>query len=135
MWFFVRCKNSVLNRLVKLINELARTEAQSSAAMSQARNASEMAKSLMESGSSKDKKTTESSGAKKSEEEEALKRELTELKATLKKTTADCEAMRAQSAGVAKEYDRLCVEHEKLQAELEQVHEGDNSDKSNKKDK
>lgn len=90
----------IIQRITKLISTLAQAEAQSEAAIKQAKSASAAAEQLMKS-------------PKEGEESSELK----ELKEKNRKLLAEKEAMKQQAESVGREYDRLMKEMEVLQKE------------------
>lgn len=106
----------VLQRLMTLISTLAVSQAETEAAMRQAKSASDAAKQLLdqqsaEGGSASDTKQTE--------------KELQELREQNKKIKAEQEAALKQAESVSREYDRLMKELATVQAKQEQ---GDKKD-------
>jgi len=105
----------VLRRLAMLITKQAQVEASSQAALKQAQGASEQARKLMQENEDLLKGSEgKSSSATSEEEKEKLKELVATLKEDLKETSAkleatekDMEAMKAQSEGLHREYDRV----------------------------
>ncbi|KAM9325204.1 B-cell receptor-associated protein 31 [Gastrophryne carolinensis] len=123
----------LLRRLVTLISKQATTIASNEAFKKQAESASEAAKKYMEEND-KLKKQLKASGVEvqdladdNTEEENKtlkadvrkLKEELETTKKALQKSENEVVAIKKQSEGLTKEYDRLLNEHAKLQAEKE----------------
>ncbi|XP_032475109.1 B-cell receptor-associated protein 31 isoform X2 [Phocoena sinus] len=123
----------LLRRLVTLISQQATLLASNEAFKKQAESASEAAKKYMEEN---DQLKKEAAGGVKldgrdaevkvEEENRSLKADLQRLKdelavnkQKLEKAENEALAMRKQSEGLTKEYDRLLEEHAKLQAEVD----------------
>uniref|UniRef100_A0ABI7VTN6 B-cell receptor-associated protein n=1 Tax=Felis catus TaxID=9685 RepID=A0ABI7VTN6_FELCA len=125
---------SLLRRLVTLISQQATLLASNEAFKKQAESASEAAKKYMEENDQL-KKEAAAGGVKLDgrdaeekvgEENRSLKAELKKLKdeldiskQKLEKAENEALAMRKQSEGLTKEYDRLLEEHAKLQAAVD----------------
>ncbi|XP_012678983.1 B-cell receptor-associated protein 29 [Clupea harengus] len=116
----------VMRRVITLINQLATATGTTAAVQSQAESANQAAKKYMEDNellkqaltNGKDEKAT-------AEGSELLRKELTDLtdelktsEDALKKSQFESEAMKKQSEGLTKEYDRLLMEHQELQNQL-----------------
>jgi len=118
----------VVRRLVILISLQASLEAQAEASLKQAKGASEHSKQLMQqmSGTAAgDNLVNDNEGNKKIEKQELELRKLREDFATAKEELiryrVNCDSMKKQSEAVSSEYDRLRVEHEKLQREYNKL--------------
>ncbi|KAG8554510.1 hypothetical protein GDO81_003814 [Engystomops pustulosus] len=120
----------LLRRLVTLISKQATLLASNEAFKKQAESASDAAKKYMEEND-KLKKQLKASGVevsdlpesnaeeenkKLSAEVKKLREELESTKKTLQKSESEVVAIKKQSEGLTKEYDRLLNEHAKLQA-------------------
>ncbi|KAM9576824.1 B-cell receptor-associated protein 31 [Trichechus inunguis] len=115
----------LLRRLVTLISQQATLLASNEAFKKQAESASEAAKKYMEENDQM-KKEAGADGGKLQEENKSLKADLKKLKEELANSKQKLEkaenevlAMRKQSEGLTKEYDRLLEEHAKLQAAVD----------------
>ncbi|XP_004645175.1 B-cell receptor-associated protein 31 [Octodon degus] len=120
----------LLRRLVTLISQQATLLASNEAFKKQAESASEAAKKYMEendqlkgAAGDRGKLETGDSAVKVEEENRSLKAEVKKLKdelaiskQKLEKAENEALAMRKQSEGLTKEYDRLLEEHARLQA-------------------
>lgn len=95
----------VIKRFIALMTLQASLVAQSEAALKQAESASKAARSYLEKKDGNDGRGEESEAAE----------EATKLRKELETITADRDAIKSQAESVAKEYDRLLAEHEKLQ--------------------
>lgn len=95
----------VIQRLTSLISNLAMSQAETEAAIKQAKSASDTAQKLMDQGGSAD--------AKPDAELVARVQSLEEMN---KKLEAEAEAALSQAKSVSQEYDRVLRECEKLQA-------------------
>nr|XP_055046611.1 B-cell receptor-associated protein 29-like isoform X3 [Misgurnus anguillicaudatus] len=127
----------VLRRVTTLINQLASAEGTSTALQTQVENVNQAAKKYMEDNELLKQALKEAEGEAKgktgdSEETKVLETELNNLTGqlqictdALKKSESELDAMRKQTEGVTKEYDRLLLEHQKLQ---NQVDSGDKKD-------
>ncbi|KAL4227039.1 b-cell receptor-associated protein [Mactra antiquata] len=117
LWFVIR-------RLVTLISSQAQMVAQAEASQKQAKSASEAAKKLME-----EKENLSNLARADDTDVDAVKREkdlaqelmdvkdeLNNARAALKKKEVDFDALKKQSEGTNKEYDRLLKEMDKLQS-------------------
>uniref|UniRef100_A0A8D1A1S2 B-cell receptor-associated protein n=1 Tax=Sus scrofa TaxID=9823 RepID=A0A8D1A1S2_PIG len=126
--------SSLLRRLVTLISQQATLLASNEAFKKQAESASEAAKKYMEENDQLKKEAAVGgvkldggdAGGKVEEENRSLKAELKRLKEELavskqklEKAENEALAMRKQSEGLTKEYDRLLEEHTKLQAAVD----------------
>ncbi|XP_059943489.1 B-cell receptor-associated protein 31 [Mesoplodon densirostris] len=123
----------LLRRLVTLISQQATLLASNEAFKKQAESASEAAKKYMEENEQLKKEAAggvrlDGGDAEEKVEEEKrslkadlqrLKDELAVNKQKLEKAENEALAMRKQSEGLTKEYDRLLEEHAKLQAEVD----------------
>ncbi|XP_054434116.1 B-cell receptor-associated protein 31 [Pteronotus mesoamericanus] len=119
----------LLRRLVTLISQQATLLASNEAFKKQAESASEAAKKYMEENAELKKEAASGVTAKEVKLELAnsdleadlqkLKDELAITKQKLEKAENETLAMRKQSEGLTKEYDRLLKEHTKLQAEID----------------
>ncbi|XP_003135528.2 B-cell receptor-associated protein 31 isoform X2 [Sus scrofa] len=124
----------LLRRLVTLISQQATLLASNEAFKKQAESASEAAKKYMEENDQLKKEAAVGgvkldggdAGGKVEEENRSLKAELKRLKEELavskqklEKAENEALAMRKQSEGLTKEYDRLLEEHTKLQAAVD----------------
>jgi len=114
----------VVRRLVLLISKQATLEASHAAALKQAKGASEAAQNLMDQNEKLAKGNRKESSAD-SEVKEELENELKNLKADLQikekkleKAEKDLNAMKNQSEGLAKEYDRLSIERNQMEKKL-----------------
>lgn len=111
----------VIRRLMTLLAQEASLAASAEAALKQASSASETAKMLMS-----DKENSEDSNKESKEIVEKLEQDLAETKKGHAKAVLEIEAMKAQSEGLTREYDRLLEEHEKLSKKLA-ILDGDSS--------
>lgn len=93
----------VIKRFIALMTLQASLVAQSEAALKQAESATKAARSYLE------KNDGNGDG------EELAAEEVTKIRKELEAITADRDAIKSQAESVAKEYDRLLAEHEKLQ--------------------
>ncbi|XP_024611592.1 B-cell receptor-associated protein 31 [Neophocaena asiaeorientalis asiaeorientalis] len=123
----------LLRRLVTLISQQATLLASNEAFKKQAESASEAAKKYMEENDQLKKEAaggvkldSRDAEVKVEEENRSLKADLQRLKdelavnkQKLEKAENEALAMRKQSEGLTKEYDRLLEEHAKLQAEVD----------------
>jgi len=107
---------------VILITLQASLGAQAEASLKQAKGASEHSRQLMQQMSgtgSGDNLVNDNEGNKKIEKQEAELRKLREdlacAKEELIRYRVNCESMKKQAEAVSSEYDRLLLEHEKLQ--------------------
>lgn len=114
----------IVRRLVTLISRQATLEASHAAALKQAKGASEAAKNLMDENEKLAKGNRKGSNVD-SEVKEELENEMKKLKAELKtkdqkleKAEKDLNAMKNQSEGLAKEYDRLSDERNQMEKKL-----------------
>lgn len=114
----------MIRRLVVLIGTQATLEAQVEASLKQAKSASDHSRQLMDQLSGqktqgRDALNDENEGNKKLEKQETeirkLKEELALSKEELIKYRVNCDSMKKQAEAVSEEYDRLLVEHDKLQ--------------------
>jgi len=118
----------VLRRLVMLISRQAQVEATNEALLNQAKGASEQARKLMVENEElqKGNRGKATASTREAEEEKKLLLDMIEtLKEDLKETTdkletseADLAAMKAQSEGLHREYDRILDEHNKLEKKV-----------------
>merc|ERR1712130_433537 len=88
----------VIQRLTTLISDKARTKAEAAAAKSQAESASRTAELLLDQNREMEEKRTKAMTEAKSAREELMQK------------SAECEAMKKQSEGLAREYDRVTEE-------------------------
>ncbi|XP_071960102.1 B-cell receptor-associated protein 31-like [Antedon mediterranea] len=124
----------VLNRMSKLISKEASLTASNEASLKQARGASEQAKKLMaeieelqkegkrklsRSNSMADVAMAAVADSEVTKELKATKEEVTNLTNELEIAKLDLKTFKKQAEGVSTEYDRLLVEHAKLQKQLE----------------
>eukprot|EP00117_Sycon_ciliatum_P007136 scpid84087/ scgid10368/ B-cell receptor-associated protein 31; p28 len=122
----------VVNRLMKLLSQLATVTAREEAALQQARSASTQSERLMDenadlrassarSGSSKTS-GSKAAAAASSETSEAdvtkLRDQLREKSKELESAQASLEAIKAQAESTNREYDRLLKEHSQLQEQV-----------------
>jgi len=133
---------AILRRLVVLIANEATLMAESEASFRQAQSATAAAQALLDEKSDADDNKKNASKVKKTEEESAktepssggeLKAAMVELEDTkekLYKAQIEFDSMKKQAESTNKEYDRLLLEHEKLQVKLAQV-EGEGDKKGN----
>ena len=105
----------VIRKMVTLMMTNAVLEVEKEAAIKQASSASKAAEALMDSAS----------GAADSKAEKALKEKDEELKKALK----NVESMKIQSENLAKEYDRLMEEKDKLERKVRILDGGADGDK------
>jgi len=105
----------VIRKMVTLMINNAVLEVEREAAMKQAKSASMAAETLLDSAS----------GAADSKAEKALKEKDEELKKALK----NVESMKIQSENLAKEYDRLMEEKDKLERKVRILDGGADGDK------
>jgi len=133
----------VLRRLVMLISKQAQVEAINEALEKQAKGASEQAKNYMAKNEDLQKGNRGKANASTKEAEEE-KRQLLEmvntLKEDLKETTSKLEtaesnlaAMKAQSEGLHREYDRILDEHNRLEKKVAILSYSDNQSGSDEK--
>jgi len=119
----------VIRRLVVLLAEQANLIAQKEAALKQAKSASEAAQSLMAAGDAGGKKKSAEGGADDAAElrgrvnEVAAERD--EAMNKVESLENQLNALKRQAEGTNREYDRLMVEHEKLQRKLGEAGAGD----------
>ncbi|KAB0346029.1 hypothetical protein FD755_024322 [Muntiacus reevesi] len=130
---FLPARNHLLRRLVTLISQQATLLASNEAFKKQAESASDAAKKYMEENDLLKKEAGgvtklggRDSEVKVQEENRSLKADLKRLKdelavnkQKLEKAENEALAMRKQSKGLTKEYDRLLEEHAKLQAAVD----------------
>lgn len=128
----------VMRRVITLINQLATAVSTSVALQTQAESANQAAKKYMEDNELLKQALADGkgeAGGKKEEPEEAkvLKIEVKNLNEQLQRTTdalmkskSDLDAMRKQTEGLTKEYDRLLQEHQEIQNQLESGDKKDN---------
>lgn len=120
----------VIRRLTTLIATQAMLSATSEAALKQAESASKAAKDLM---SKQDEKEEQNESVSELEKKiNQLQEELEQAKKDRSLAIKDLEAIKSQSEGTAREYDRLVEEHSKLSKKIA-ILQGDDS-KSDKKD-
>jgi len=107
----------VIQRLTTLISDKARTKAEAAAAKSQAESASRTAELLLDQNREMEEKGKDSLEEETKEKlkkmEEKLTKAMTEAKSAreeLMQKSAECEAMKKQSEGLAREYDRVTEE-------------------------
>jgi len=119
----------VIRRLVVLLAEQANLIAQKEAALKQAKSASEAAQSLMAADDAGSKKKSGDGGADDAAE---LRGRINEVAAERDEAMSKVEslenqlnALKRQAEGTNREYDRLMVEHEKLQRKLGETGAGD----------
>jgi len=133
----------IIRRLVMLISKQATLEASHEAVIKQAKGASEQCKKLMDENDTlrKDKRVQATSDTDMEEIKEELEKKIDELKEELKmvnakseKTEKFFEAMKSQSEGLHREYDRLLEEHNKLEKQLSIAGGGDDCHAESKKD-
>ncbi|XP_062374742.1 B-cell receptor-associated protein 29 [Sardina pilchardus] len=113
----------VMRRVITLINQLATAKNTTGALQAQAESANQAAKKYMEDNEVLKKALEEGDGDKATvegnellrEELKKLKENLTNSEDELKKSKSDLEAMKVQSGGLTREYDRLLSEHQTLQ--------------------
>ncbi|CAL8361457.1 unnamed protein product [Merluccius merluccius] len=113
----------VMRRVITLINQLATVQCTSAALQMQADNINQTAKKYMENNELlKQTLMQGKKGEATAEGMELLKKEVERLKGELKtsgdaltKSQSEAEAMKRQSDGLAREYDRLLNEHQLLQ--------------------
>ncbi|XP_067155478.1 tRNA-dihydrouridine(20a/20b) synthase [NAD(P)+]-like [Apteryx mantelli] len=119
----------VLRRTVTLLTQLAKGMATQAALELQVNNTTEAAKKYITENEMLQQALNEKGSGKKKESAEAtdekLKKEIVHLKAELQKTsdahlkvTNELTAVKKQSEGLKREYDRLMKEHEQLQNSL-----------------
>jgi len=133
----------ILRRMVMLISKQAQVEASSQAALKQAQGASEQARKLMQ----ENEELTKRSGGKtttttKQVEEkdkllelvETLKEDLKETTDRLEATEKDMSAMKAQSEGLHREYDRVLDLNNQLEKKVSILGGGGVEDMGGKKD-
>lgn len=124
----------VLRRVISLINQLASVMDDNDALQTQVEKVNEAAKKHMEDNDEL-KKILDSNKVGKNEmaikaENERLKKEIEDGKGELKrlsealsKSQTEVIALKKQSEGLTREYDRLLTEHEKLQNIKEEEHD------------
>lgn len=111
----------VIRRLVLLISAQAQLLAQAEASMKQAKGASNMARSLMQ---TKDENNKKEAGDKKAGDSsddaamKALKETVKNLENELKKERKDKEALKSQAESLNREYDRMTEEYSKLERKI-----------------
>jgi B-cell receptor-associated protein 31 len=100
-------------------------EAKAEASLKQAEGASEYSKQLMQqmSGTAAgDNLVNDNEGNKKIEKQESelrkLREDLANAKEELIRYRVNCDSMKKQAEAVSTEYDRLLVEHDKLQVQM-----------------
>lgn len=116
----------VMRRVITLINQLATAKGTTGALQAQAENANQAAKKYMEDNELLKQALMDGKGDKATAEgNELLRKDLNKLKEelatsedALKKSQSEVEAMKKQSDGLTKEYDRLLLEHQELQNQL-----------------
>ncbi|XP_067131107.1 B-cell receptor-associated protein 31-like [Centruroides vittatus] len=121
----------VIRRLVTLISAQANVIACCEASMKQAQSATERAERLMKENERRElvttskKESADNEGNLQLEEQEKeicnLKEELKNTKDELKLAKVDLDAIREQSKGLSREYDRLLEEYNETQSQLEQL--------------
>jgi len=121
----------VIRRLTTLLSTQAMLSATSEAALKQAESASKAAKHLMSKKDEKEKQNDESVSELEKKINQ-LQEELEQAKKDRSIAIKDLEAIKSQSEGTAREYDRLVEEHNKLSRKIA-ISQGDDS-KSDKKD-
>jgi len=132
MWFIIR-------RLITLISQQAKLEADCEASQKQAKSASEAAKRMLE-----EKENLSNLAKAEDTDIDAVKREkdlaqdLDKLKQTLSNTRKELEAkqkdfdaLKSQAEGTNKEYDRLLKEYSNLQKKLDEVSGSEDGKKTN----
>lgn len=118
----------LLRRLVMLISRQAQVEATNEALVTQAKGASEQARKLMVENEeltkgNRNKAATSTKEAEEAKKElldmiETLKADLNEATGKLDAAETDLAAMKMQSEGLHREYDRVLDEHNKLEKKL-----------------
>lgn len=117
----------VLRRLVTLISLQATLEASHEAALKQAKGAAEQAQKFMDENDElrKGNRTQATSDTELEDEKKDMTIQLNKLREELKesemkyeKSSRDLSALKSQSEGLHKEYDRLLDEHNKLEKKL-----------------
>lgn len=116
---------SVIRRLVQLINDYARVIADQKASLSQAQSATQALNSYLDSDGKKSGKSDDKTGGDKSDavqdELAKLRKELKTSKEEAKKQENQYFAMKRQSDSLTKEYDRLSEENATLQKKYDQL--------------
>ncbi|XP_058490290.1 B-cell receptor-associated protein 29-like isoform X2 [Solea solea] len=123
----------VMKRVVTLINQLATASGTTAALQTQADSANQTAKKYMEDNELLKQTLMEGKGDKATaagmellqKELEKLREEQRTTEEALKKSQSETEVIKKQTDGLAREYDRLLIEHQELQ---------NNQDIENKKD-
>jgi len=111
----------VIRRLVILISTQATSAAQVEALTKQAQGAARQASDLMSKtvGTSGGDTVKDNEGNKRKEQQEGelrkMKEELASAKEEVLRYRINCESMKKQAESVSEEYDRLMLEHERLQ--------------------
>jgi len=132
---------AILRRLVVLIANEATLMAESEASFRQAQSATAAAQAMLDEKSDAEDNKKNASKVKKTEEEsakepstggelKATQVELEDTKEKLYKAKIEFETMKKQAESTNTEYDRLLLEHEKLQNKLSAV-EGEGDKKGN----
>ena len=126
--YFLSCfaqLQSVIRRLVQLINDYARVIADQKASLSQAQSATQALNSYLDSDGKKSGKSDDKTGGDKSDavqdELAKLRKELKTSKEEAKKQENQYFAMKRQSDSLTKEYDRLSEENATLQKKYDQL--------------
>jgi len=114
----------VIRRLMTLMASQASLAASADAALKQAKSASDTARKLL---SEQDKSEDGNNEVKK--ELQKLEVELAETKKDHTKALKEIEAIKSQSEGLSREYDRLMEEHDKVSKKLAISEGGSSTDK------
>ncbi|KAL2102693.1 hypothetical protein ACEWY4_001861 [Coilia grayii] len=116
----------VMRRVITLINQLASVQGSTAALQAQAESANKAAKKYMEDNEllkqalmeGKSDNATAEGNELLREELKKLTEELQTSEDALKRSQSEVEAMKKQSVGLTKEYDRLLMEHQELQNQM-----------------
>ncbi|XP_062523050.1 B-cell receptor-associated protein 31-like [Corticium candelabrum] len=130
----------VLRRLISTFCLQASLEAKYTAALQQAKSASDQAERFMDEAdklkkAAREELTTvintedEEKRVKLEKRNEALKEELNEARKETDKVQTELMALKKQAEGVSNEYDRLLKGHDKLQEKVKELEGGDTEDK------
>eukprot|EP00088_Acartia_fossae_P018697 TRINITY_DN2080_c0_g1_i3.p1 TRINITY_DN2080_c0_g1~~TRINITY_DN2080_c0_g1_i3.p1 ORF type:complete len:241 (+),score=44.52 TRINITY_DN2080_c0_g1_i3:60-782(+) len=124
----------VINWMVNTLSNNATLKAEKEAALKQAESATKAAEAMLKSNSGDDT-TKQDKDATQTDEKSAgvkkLEDKVAELEAALQSANKNVEGMRCQSQSLAKEYDRLLEEKDKLEKKVN-ILKGENND--NKKE-
>jgi len=134
----------ILRRLIMLISKQAQLEASSEAALKQAQGASEQARKLLAENEEllKGNRQQAASNVQEAEHDkkemlelvETLKEELNETTNRLEVAEKDLDAMKTQSEGLHREYDRVLDINNRLEKKMSELSEVDGGANDEKKD-